>query len=142
MGQVDWATAVYTKLTADQTAGSFYDDVGGRIYMSQAPKDASLPLVVWSILGDVSPDFFSGTDLDATFQVDVWFPDRQDGSTTDADLITTNDKLVTLLDRVTLTSVTNHGNVQTHLIDKGGIIREDDGHHIVSVWQIVGTVTS
>ena len=35
-------TALYTKLTTDQSAGSLYDDVGGRIYELEGQDDASL----------------------------------------------------------------------------------------------------
>ena len=38
--------ALYTKLTADQSGGSFYDDLGGRIFTGMGPQDADLPLAV------------------------------------------------------------------------------------------------
>ena len=42
-------TALYTKLTTDQTASSLYTAVGGRIYELQGKDDDDLPLFTYEV---------------------------------------------------------------------------------------------
>jgi len=141
MAQVDWQKAIYDKFTADTGAGTIYADLvtnGGGFYFVQAPDDASLPFGVWTAITDVPDGYFSDSDLNATFQVDIWSSANKEGNTPTA-LVAINDKLIALFDRVELTSVTNHTNVQTWVTDRGVPVREEDAYRITSQWRIFGT---
>ena len=50
-------TGLYALLTSDQSSGSFYDDLGGRIHEGVAPEEETLPL--WRLLG-VEPERAAG----------------------------------------------------------------------------------
>ena len=62
---------VYDKLAAVQTAGTFYDDLGGRIYRHLAPDDAVEPLAIITVITDLPDRFFSSADLDADVDVTI-----------------------------------------------------------------------
>lgn len=49
--------ALHAKLVADQSAGTFYDDVGGRIYQGQGPNNVALPYCEFDSVG-VEPEVF------------------------------------------------------------------------------------
>ena len=53
-------TALYTKLTADQTSGSLYDLVGGRIYEMEGKDDADLPLLVYEVTTSPVQGLYNG----------------------------------------------------------------------------------
>lgn len=63
---------VYGALTADQSAGTFYDDLSGRIYELAAPEDAALPHAVFNLVTDPPDETFSGDDIEATVQIDLY----------------------------------------------------------------------
>jgi len=143
MAQVDVYTAIYDKLTADQTGGSFYDDLanstakgsGKSIWSIQAPQDESLPLCIITPVSDLPDRYFGDSDLDATFQIDL-YADAE--SSTPEALLSTNQKLIDLLDRQTITT-TNHTHVVVLATDRGVVSREEDAYRIISEWSINGT---
>ena len=53
-------TAIYTKLTTDQTAGSLYDDLGGRIYELEGNDDADLPLLTYEVTSTPVQGLYNG----------------------------------------------------------------------------------
>lgn len=65
MTAVAISNALYTKLVADQTAGSLYAAVEGRIHLGEAPHvDATtppiIPCLVYNIIGDEQLRSFGG----------------------------------------------------------------------------------
>lgn len=133
----DLLVGLYSHLTADQTSGSFYDDLGGRIYLVEAPQDEALPLAIINTV-DMSPDwYFNCVNVDAVIQIDLW-ADKHD--TTIEALALTNGKLLELLDQTTV-SATNHANVATWAQNRGTITIEGRALRIMSEWRMVGTIT-
>lgn len=53
-------SAIYTKLTSDQTSGSLYDSVGGRIYELQGADDADLPLLTYEVSSSPVQGLYNG----------------------------------------------------------------------------------
>ena len=53
-------TAIYAKLTAVQTSGTLYDDLGGRIYELQGQDDADLPLLTYEVQSTPVAGLFDG----------------------------------------------------------------------------------
>jgi hypothetical protein len=62
---------VYDKLAAVQTAGTFYDDLGGRIYRHLAPDDAVEPLAVISLVTDLPERIFGNADINADVDITI-----------------------------------------------------------------------
>jgi hypothetical protein len=123
---------LYTLLTTDQTANSFYDDLSGRIYAMQAPQDDTLPLCVFNILDD-APFRYGGTtnDIEATVQIDLW---GSIGGGYDA-ISDINDKLFTVLDGQAVT-ITGFTGGQAFNLDRGAPTTEEDAIRILSRWRI------
>tara|TARA_R110000824_G_scaffold168136_4_gene345163 strand:+ start:2881 stop:3291 length:411 start_codon:yes stop_codon:yes gene_type:complete len=53
-------TAIYVKLTTDQSGGSLYDLVGGRIFELQGNDDADLPLLTYEVQSTPVSGLFDG----------------------------------------------------------------------------------
>jgi hypothetical protein len=53
-------TAIYTKLTADQTAGTLYAAVGGRIFENEGQDDSALPLLVYEVTSSATSNVMTG----------------------------------------------------------------------------------
>lgn len=66
-------TGIYSLLTADQTAGSFYDDIGGRIYEAQGPEEPDFPMMVFTEVSDPPINYLGGTsDIEMQVQLDLY----------------------------------------------------------------------
>ena len=125
-------TGLYVKLTTDQAAGSFYDDLTGRIYRTQGPDDASFPLCVFFVVSDTPPRFFgSREDIEADIQIDLLGVK----GTSETALQATQNKLLTLLDNAALT-ITGFvgGTIQCN--DRGSVDIEDQRPRITSLWTL------
>ena len=92
-------TALYTKLTTDQSAGSLYDDVGGRIYELEGQDDASLPLLTYEVSSTPVEGLYNGTIMLKAQVIVTLYGHRRLGS---AALGSIEDKLFTLLNSGTL----------------------------------------
>lgn len=92
-------TALYTKLTADQSAGSFYDDVGGRIFEMEGQDDSALPLVVYDVTSTPVEGLYNGNVVVKSQVVLTLYGHRRLGA---AALGAIEDKLFTLVNQVTL----------------------------------------
>ncbi len=124
MSQAALSDAIYDALAADQSAGTLYDDLGGRLFHLVAPSETDLPLMTWQFVGEVPVDYFSASDdhQDVSVQFDI-YTNRVDGPNAH-DAIRA--KAHTLLHRVTLTA-TGFGLVDSWIDDRGGSpISEDD----------------
>jgi len=92
-------TALYTKLTADQTADSFYDDVGGRIFEMEGKDDSALPLVVYDVTSTPVEGLYNGNVIVTSQVVLTLYGHRRLGA---AALGAIEDKLFTLINQATL----------------------------------------
>lgn len=119
-------------LVSDQSEGSFYDDVGGRIYEMVAPEEAPLPLAVWNIITDPPDEMFGGDDIDAEIQVDL-YGEKSLGIAT---LGAINDKLFTLLQGQSAT-ITGYDGVSIQCMDRGAREVEERAYRITSRWRLM-----
>lgn len=116
MSQTALSKAISDALSADQTAGTLYDNVGGRLRWIVGESELDLPMMTWQFLGDVPEDFFNAADdlQDVSVQFDI-YTDRNSGPDAN-DAI--REKAHALLHRVRLTA-TGYGEVQSWIDDKG-----------------------
>lgn len=56
-------TAIYTKLTADQSAGTLYAAVGGRIFENEGQDDSALPLLVYEVTTAETSNVMDGKEI-------------------------------------------------------------------------------
>lgn len=64
--------ALRTKLEADQSAGSFYTAVGGRIYNTIAPQNEQLPLAIVNIIADSDDRNYGSVTHNMQVQIDLY----------------------------------------------------------------------
>lgn len=128
---------VWDKLTAVQTAGTFYDDVGGRIYQDEAPDEEPLPAAVILLTTDFVDRYFDGEDIDAEFDIAVY------GSKTDGmrSLAGTVKTLIELLDNATDVSITGFDSVEVQCTERGVRLWDDGRPQIVTSWTITARAT-
>ena len=127
--------ALHAKLIADQSAGTFYDDLGGRVYSLEAPVNASMPLAVILPFSYEVEEYYDQKDArEAEFQITLW-GHRNDGI---AGLLDTNTKLYNLLHRASLSPAGMDRAVVTCL-DEGVESIEEDGIQILSQWRLEAT---
>lgn len=131
----------YTKLTSDQTGGSFYDRLadstvaasGKALWEGQAPEDEALPCAVYQLITATPDSSFEDDNIEAEIQVDIYGESRL-GMKSVGQI---NDQLYALLHRKTLT-VSGFNFAQTTVIDRGQRIPEDDEvNRITSRWRLV-----
>lgn len=108
--------AIYDALASVQTAGSFFDDVGGRLRWVVGETSLDLPMFAWQFVGDVPERFFLADD--ETRDVDVQFDLYTDRTAGLAAHDAIRVKARNLLDRVTLTA-TGFSEVQSWIDDYG-----------------------
>ncbi len=126
---------IIDKLTADQSAGTLYDDLGGTIFISQAKQDAPLPLLIVSIVADPPLRFFGANDIEAIIQIDL-YGSRPEGSTSISQM---SDKLFTLLDNAALT-ITGFVGAKMHCDERGVYTVEEDSNRVRSEWRLWANV--
>ena len=129
------ANALNAKLRSDQSSGSFYDDLGGRIYESEAQHDDSLPLCVWQVITNEALHLLANSDdLKLRLQISV-LTKRVDGSHTCRNA---HDKLVSLLNRKTL--IADGWSAVSVLLSDGGAPQiNEDAYTQLSNWQIIAS---
>lgn len=108
--------AIYDALAAVQTAGSFFDDVGGRLRWVVGENALDLPMFAWQFVGDVPERFFLKADetRDVDVQFDLYTNRKAGLAAHDAIRV----KARNLLDRVTLTA-SGFTEVQSWIDDYG-----------------------
>jgi hypothetical protein len=129
---VNIGIAIYTKLTTDQSAGTLYSDLGGRIYHGERPQAAGqlYPLLVWSVITVGVQGFYGSVDgKEAIIQFDLYAK----RSTGPAALGAINTKLFALLDRAAL-STAGHDRTVLTCQDEGGYSVDGDFDRITSQW--------
>ena len=146
MSQENVYDGIYTKLTANQVGGSFYDTIansnetnGKAIWFIQAPQDEAMPLCIITPVSDVPVKYFGDSDLDMEFQTDLYLD--ADDSTPDAAVQLLDLLLAELYPSgvpATLT-ITNHSQSQITCLDRGVPIREEDAYRVTSQWRVYAT---
>ena len=92
-------TALYTKLTADQTTDTFYEDVGGQIFEMEGKDDSALPLIVYDVTSTPVEGLYNGNVIVKSQVVLTLYGHRRLGA---AALGAIEDKLFTLINQATL----------------------------------------
>lgn len=124
--------AINTKLTADQSASSFYDDVGGRISANEATDSKAYPHAIYTVVADVPARAFGGKrDIDAYVDIDLY-------GAKGATLHLTNNKLYTLLDNASVTITGFTGGV-AQCLETGVVTYDDERMQITSRWRLQAT---
>lgn len=129
--------AVYTKLTTDQGVGTFYNDLGGRIYVGEAPINATMPLCVLTYVGATADGHFGTAPhqswVRVVIQIDLW-SDFNQGMEAVGDI---DAKLWTLLHGATMSSVTGYDGVaQAVCLGRGVPTTEEHYIRTTSEWQV------
>lgn len=124
-----------TKLYADQTAGTFYAAVSGRIYENQAPQNSELPHCVFTMVNSDVERYMTGQrSFDCTVTFDIY-------GKADLGLEVLGDieeKLYDLLDGVSLTVAgADRGVVTFNSRNVRGT--EEDAHRITDEVRIQAT---
>jgi hypothetical protein len=129
--------ALYTKLTLDQTSGSLYDDLGGRVYFGKAPDNSSLPLLIFDLITSDVQNSFGGSRVDtARFQIDLYGSIKL-GAVAIGNIET---KLFSLIDSVTITA-TDYDNVSVACASRSQRSMGDEAHRIVSEYELIGSAS-
>ena len=124
--------AINTKLTTDQSAGSFYDDVSGRISANEATDSKAFPHAIYTVVSDVPFRAFGGKrDIDCLFDVDLF-------GSKGTSLHLTNNKLYTLLDNASVSPTGFNGGV-VQCLDTGIVTYDDERMQITSRWRLQAT---
>jgi len=132
------SNSLYSKLTDDQTGGSLYDDVGGRIYYGLAPDDSALPAIIIDLISEGVENSMNGDRVDtASFQIDI-YGDIKLGVVAVGNI---EIKLFSLLDSVTL-SATDYNHVSVECKSRNQRTMGDEAHRIVSEYDVIGSASS
>jgi hypothetical protein len=123
-----------SKLTSVQTAGTFYEAVGGRIYRTIAPPDTEHPCCVISVVDDEPDRYFGAADTYMT--VNISLIGLRDAGETALQGIAA--KLFTLLETAALT-ITGHVGGQAWVENRGIPITEDHRIQLTTLWGIAAT---
>ena len=134
----DILDSLYAKLTDDQTSGSLHDKLGGRIYDTQAPQNAALPLMVFSLVsGDPNEWFNSIVTQFVLVDFDIFTTKLVDpGTATGAGVI--EEKLYDLLRSFALT-VSGHARGVCIFQTRSARFVEEDAIRITDRIQIIAT---
>ena len=128
------ATAFQTKLNS----GAVSTSVGDRVYDTQAPVRAQLPLVIWGT-NDMAPwDVAARQNVKMTLTVQIWVGRSDDMAANKARDIA--DDVYSVLHGKTLT-VTGAAGVTIGCLDRGTLTVIDDAILHESTWQVIGTKT-
>lgn len=123
---------IYSKLVADTSAGTFYDDLGGRISLDEGPDNRTLPHAVIRVVTDVPARAFPGKrDVDAEFDIDLF-------GTRGARIHATNTKLFALLDNSTIT-ISGFNGARVQCLETGFTTFDDERQQITSRWRVHAT---
>ena len=94
-------TAIYTKLTDDQTAGTLYAAVGGRIFENEGQDDSALPLLVYEVTSSATSNMMGGKEILQAIATFTLYGHKRLGN---AALGALEDKLYNLLNDAELTT--------------------------------------
>lgn len=133
MSLAEFHNAIKDRFEADQSAGSFYTAVGGRIRQARADDNqATFPYAVWEITNNPVVRYFEAAD-DFDAVVEVRIHAERDGGIDALDDVF--DKLFTDLDGKSL-SPTGYANGGIQCIEMGTTSIDDDAVANRSTWRM------
>tara|TARA_R100000655_G_C2992688_1_gene193333 strand:+ start:2439 stop:2852 length:414 start_codon:yes stop_codon:yes gene_type:complete len=131
-------TALYTKLTTDQSAGSLYTAVGGRIFELQGSDDEALPLLTYEVTSTPVAGLYNGTVIEKSQVILTIYGHRRLGSAAIGDI---EAKLFTLLNQTTLAPTGYDNNTVVICLDRDRRTVFDQIIASESVYSIEATTT-
>ena len=129
-------SALYTKLTADQTAGSLYEAVGGRIYELEGQDDVPLPILTYEVSSTPVQGLYNGTIMIKAQVILTLYGHRRLGA---ASLGSVEDKLFTLLNGGSLAPSGYDSNAVMICVDRDRRTVFDEIIAIESVYSLEAT---
>jgi hypothetical protein len=141
MATVDVYTGIHDHLVGDVSAGSFGEAIvtdGGDVWHGIAAQDTAGPYAIFALLSNAPVRYLADDDLEADFTIIVYGPKDSASSATAKDVIDIQDKLITRLDRASVT-LSNHTGVQAWALDYGAPQWDGERWSIASDWRIAGT---
>lgn len=141
MSVANVVTAIFTRLSTEQSGTSFREAVGDRYFHLQAPENTTLPLAIFGITQSAEPQrAFDGADSEQySVQFDVWC--HNTGTTPDVTAMDIDDKLRRRLDRAYMTA-TGYDRLLALCIQRGQPTIEEDAIRISSIYSVSGVRTS
>ena len=119
-------TGLYGALAADQSAGSFYTDLGGRIYEGVAPEEGPLPHMVFVHITDPAVNYLGGsTGIEAQVQIDL-YGERRLGAKALGDI---QAKVLTAMEGTEIT-IAGHVGGQLEFTERGRRSIDGDAHRV------------
>ena len=134
MSQQALVKGIYDLLIATTTVPGFFEDMGGRIFDTQADLDEPLPLVTFQIISDVPRLDFAKAHIDALVQLDL-YSERTRGGKYARDI---NDLVYDVM-HTGAPTVAGFSGVIMHNVERGFVEVVEDVVHIRSQFQIHGT---
>jgi hypothetical protein len=131
-------TALYVKLTTDQSAGSLYTAVGGRIYELQGKDDDPLPLLTYEVTSSPVAGLYNGTVIEKSQVIITIYGHRRLGAQAVGDI---EAKLFTLLNQSALAPVGYDSNSVAICLDRDRRTVFDEIITSESVYAIDATTT-
>lgn len=124
-------SAVRSVLAADTGAGGVNTLTGGRIYHAQAPKDAALPLLVYTVVSNVVVGEFTRDHFEVELQLDAYGYERLGASPVMAIV----DRVTDILARVSL-SASGWSTARVELTGRGVPSVEDEAYRVMQTYRI------
>ena len=119
-------TGLYALLTSDQSSGSFYDDLGGRIHEGVAPEEETLPHMVFTEITDPPINYLGGSsDIEMQVQLDI-YSERSLGPNELGDIHT---KVLTALEGASLT-IAGYVGGQLEFTERGRYSIDGDARRV------------
>lgn len=132
-------SALYTKLTADQSAGSLYEAVGGRIYELEGQDDVPLPILTYEVTSTPIQALYNGTIMLKAQVILTLYGHRRLGA---ASLGAVEDKLFTLLNGGSLAPSGYDSNAVMICVDRDRRTVFDEIIAIESVYSLEATTSA
>jgi hypothetical protein len=128
--------AIATKLYSTATT-SFFQQLGGRVYVNEAPANVALPLCVYGIAQHDITQTYDGDRERMMIEFTQYFPHQSGLSLAEAN----GERLHELLDNSEL-KPTGYDRVTIRAESRGVPAMEDDAIYITSRFRLMGTRTS
>jgi len=123
--------AIRTLLVADAGAGGVNTLTGGRIYHMQAPKDAALPLLVYTGVAEAVSGTFTSDQFEFIIQFDVYGEERLGA----VPVLQIADRVSDIMTRVNL-SATGWKQARTEITGRGLASVEDEAVRVMQTYRI------
>ena len=130
--------AIFTKLTADQSASSLYTAVGGRIFEMEGKDDADLPLLTYEVQSSPVAGLYTGNLIIKSQVIITLYGHRRLGSSALGGI---EDKLFTLMNQTTLAPTGYDSNTTVLCLDRDSRVVFDEVISSESVYSVEATTS-